>query len=51
MCISYIIKQVTSPGTSTFGYNLRLKLTEAIASLAAVNSLCLKYHIDRAAEM
>ena len=30
MCILYIVQQITSPGPSTFGSNLRLKLAEAI---------------------
>ena len=55
MCISYIVKQVTSPGTSTFGSNLRLKLTEAICQSrclrTAFDSLCLKYQNDRVTVM
>ena len=53
--ILHIIKQVTSPGTSTFGSNLRLKLTEAICQSrcfrTAFDSLCLKYHNDGVSEM
>ena len=55
MCISYIVKQVTSPGTSTFGSNLRLKLKEAICQSRclhiAFDSLCLKYQNDRVTVM
>ena len=51
MCISYIVKQVMSPGTSTFGSNLRLKLTESRCLRTAFDSLCLKYQNDRVTVM